>query len=474
LGEKESFAEVIDRAAEIESAYAAWEQARTELGRWEEIAARAREQDKRLQEPLDEINTARARLTQERETLRNQQERVKVDQTVAENLQLQINSAQPILNEAREQLEQRSQLEMELGEARRQLAEAKAENPRLKAEMDELKIRIDQLSEAEGATCPVCGQPLSPEERQNLIQALTSQGKGMGDRYRANKALLDQSDHLVNNLEKQIAELSKADKEVQSQNQSIAQFSSRLEVLESQRQAWEKERAPRLAEIDKALRGETFAPAARTRLAEIQAELEEIGYDPAAHEAARRRVAEERKAENEMRSLEKARAAMAPLDREIKELKAQISKQQKEVARQREEHRGAAEAFAEAQAQAPDLAAAERDLFSLKEQENHLRLEVGAARQKVLVLEDLKSRRKALEAEREGSSEQVGQYKQLERAFGKDGVPALLIEQALPQIEARANEILDRLSQGTMSVRFLTQAAYKDRRREAWCVIRNT
>jgi exonuclease SbcC len=41
-----------------------------------------------------------------------------------------------------------------------------------------------------------------------------------------------------------------------------------------------------------------------------------------------------------------------------------------------------------------------------------------------------------------------------------------LIEQALPQIEGRANEILDRLSAGGMSVRFVTQAMYKDRRRE--------
>ena len=32
---------------------------------------------------------------------------------------------------------------------------------------------------------------------------------------------------------------------------------------------------------------------------------------------------------------------------------------------------------------------------------------------------------------------QVSQYKQLERAFGKDGVPALLIEQALPEIESQ-------------------------------------
>jgi exonuclease SbcC len=42
----------------------------------------------------------------------------------------------------------------------------------------------------------------------------------------------------------------------------------------------------------------------------------------------------------------------------------------------------------------------------------------------------------------------------------------VLIEQALPQIEEKANNILDRLSGGGMSVRFLTQAAYKDKNRE--------
>jgi exonuclease SbcC len=97
---------------------------------------------------------------------------------------------------------------------------------------------------------------------------------------------------------------------------------------------------------------------------------------------------------------------------------------------------------------------------------DHLLLEVVAARQKVLLLDDLKTLRLSLEADQEALSRQVGRFKQLERAFGKDGVPALLIEQALPQIEEKANEILDRLSSGGMAVRFVTQAAYKDKRRD--------
>jgi exonuclease SbcC len=103
--------------------------------------------------------------------------------------------------------------------------------------------------------------------------------------------------------------------------------------------------------------------------------------------------------------------------------------------------------------------------LNLQERENQVRLEVGADKQKVLVLDDLKSRQAVLEAERNQYATQVANFRQLERAFGKDGVPALLIEQSLPQIETKANELLDRLTMGDMSIRFVTQAAYKDKKR---------
>jgi DNA repair protein SbcC/Rad50 len=45
-------------------------------------------------------------------------------------------------------------------------------------------------------------------------------------------------------------------------------------------------------------------------------------------------------------------------------------------------------------------------------------------------------------------------------------VPALLIEQALPEIEAQANELLERFTNGNMSVRFATQKDYKDKNRD--------
>ena len=464
--EKDTYAGIISRSEKIEAAYAEWQSQRAELERWDEVAGRFREQEKRREEPRDEINTARARLTQELKTLTSQQEQIESTGKVAVDLQAQMQSVQLSIQQAETQLEKRAQLDGELQVARQHQADARAENPRLKTEMDELKERIDQLAETEGANCPLCGAPLSPEDRQNLIEDLTAQGTEMGDRYRANQALLRQSDSQVKDLEREIAALGHAEAQLRTHTQTLAQISSRLEVIASQKSQWEETGAARLDEVRHLLDEERFAPEAHARLAEIDAELKEIGYDAAAHDSVRRAEQAGRASEEQVRSLEKARAALAPLERELQDLHQQISAQQAEVTTQRKVYDQHAVGFAAAEAQAPDLHEAERNLFGLQEQSNRLRFEVGAAKQKVMVLDDLKVRRKNLQAQKEEYSQQVRQYRQLERAFGKDGVPALLIEQALPQIEAKANEILERLSGGNMSVRFVTQAAYKDKRRD--------
>jgi exonuclease SbcC len=121
---------------------------------------------------------------------------------------------------------------------------------------------------------------------------------------------------------------------------------------------------------------------------------------------------------------------------------------------------------AETQKPVVNLDEAERALLKLQEQENAKHQEVGGARQLVDVLSTLRARKEGLSAEREETQRIIARHKTLERAFGKDGVPALLIEQALPQIESSANDLLDRLSNGQMSIRFATQAEYKDKKRD--------
>jgi exonuclease SbcC len=284
----------------------------------------------------------------------------------------------------------------------------------------------------------------------------------MGDKYRANAKLLDEAETLVNDLKSKISALESLDDDLQNARSELSRLTAQKEQLEAQIAAWEQEGAPRLAEITRALEEETFAPEARAELAAVDTELQALGYDAAAHDAVRRTAADP-VPEEDYRALESAQAALKPLDDEIANLQTQISGLQSSIAEQEVELQEIAAAYDEAKAAMPDLGQAQRELLSIREQENALRREVGAAEQKVAVLDDLRARRKSLEAEREELARRVAQFKQLEKAFGKDGVPALLIEQALPQIEAKANDILSRLTDGSMSVRFQTQRELKTR-----------
>ncbi|NJO83699.1 MAG: hypothetical protein HC828_13440 [Blastochloris sp.] len=71
-------------------------------------------------------------------------------------------------------------------------ASLQATNKALRVEMDALKERINRLQAAEGAECPLCGQPLDEAHRASLVADLTGEGKGHGDTFRANLSRIEQ------------------------------------------------------------------------------------------------------------------------------------------------------------------------------------------------------------------------------------------------------------------------------------------
>ena len=464
--EQESYVSLLGRAIEVEQAYANWKNLQKDLENWEAVAEKFREHEKERQPLINKLGSEQARLEQEMKALLTEQENRKVQEEALPEMEKDQVRLQTSIIIVEEKLEERDRMNEAIKLAREKQIEMRSENERLKLEMAELKDRIKNLEATEGAICPLCGQPLSTDERVGLIDQLNGQGATMGDRFRANKTGLDDITLQVSNMEIELTRLIPAEKERLLLTTQLTQLEERILSSRKMLLDWKGEKAKRLLEIKQLLEKENYLPETRNQLVEIDKKLSSLGYDAAAHDAAKSSEITGRAYEVEYNSLSSANAAIKPLENEINNLQKQIDDLVVEINKQKDELTQAEDALAEAEKMKPDMVNAERALYDIQEQENHLNQDVGAARQKVTVLKDLRKRRKRLDGEREDLAGLIGRLKTLERAFGKDGVPALLIEQALPEIESRANDLLDRLSDGSMSVRFVTQSSYKDKKRD--------
>ncbi|MEK6752509.1 MAG: SMC family ATPase [Chloroflexota bacterium] len=470
LAEKETdqakYADLIHRAKEIESAFKTWQKARAEVEKMDGIAAQFREHDEKRQPLLRKIEVEKAKLEQEFDEISKQSSVISEQLSGVGEFEGQVEEAQKSLKNVEEKISQRDGMVIKRTQAGEKHAALKVENETLRREMDEFKIRIDSLEKADGANCPLCGQELSEAHRKSTLKELNRDGKQKGDQFRANKKEIEDIEKEITNYELRIAQFANAENERVKYSNSISQLTERIESLQTLAKDWKANGEKRLKEAAKLLESRKYAGEAQKELAKLDKELVKLGYNAAVHDSARRDEIEGRGVEEEHSSLKSAREVNKRIEKEIAELKEERGKKKEEVQENEKAYNHAAQTLTESEAGAPNLNEAEREMFRLREDENQVRSELGGAQQKVKALVTLRARKAGYEAQREELNQNIARHKTLERAFGKDGVPALLIEQSLPQIEQKANDLLDRLSDGHMSIRFVTQAEYKDKKRD--------
>ena len=237
----------------------------------------------------------------------------------------------------------------------------------------------------------------------------------------------------------------------------IGKLETRCEELDRAEQQWAQTGHPALLTTRQELADAQYAPEARAALAAIDVRLAAAGYDAAAHAAARARQAEAANAPDEYQQLRRAEAAVKPLADGLEELERQSNRAAARVADLQTQHEQLAAALSELQAGAADLRTAEADLTRLRDEQAAAIRATSAARQRASVLDDQRRTSKELRQERQTLATRIGLLRQLEEACGRNGVQALLIDTALPEIEDHANDLLYRLSGGEMRVRFDTQ-----------------
>ncbi|MCZ7542040.1 MAG: SMC family ATPase [Anaerolineae bacterium] len=289
-------------------------------------------------------------------------------------------------------------------------AALRANNEALKAEMEDLRKSLDLIDRTGEPVCPLCGQALSSEHRAALAAQFEQAGRDKGDAWRDNKARIDAAG---------------------AQAQAYEAARAALKADDSFREQ------PGLAD---ALSGLGFDPA-QYRAALAQA-ADQAGYE--------KRRADLQAAEEKLPDLRRARSASRSASRSgrrsLPTTWPRWRPWTRSLPRCRRKSLRRWNCAGNTRSGSPRRTRRARRRCG---RGSWSRCWTGSAR------------RQELAAQQAGLREERAVYDELRAACGRNGVPAMIIEAVIPEIETSANDLLRKLTAGQINVRFETQREKK-------------
>jgi len=356
---------------------------------------------------------------------------------------------------------QRKQAQAEMQALSTDIAAIHANRRRAEEDTAQIKDKIALLSATgeaseESAQCPLCKQPLSEHNCSHLLTSFRAQLETGHEVYRQHGVKMDGGQRRIDEYKTVIAEI---DRELRKRPERQREETTLAHVVGEARQAYEALPAAReaLQAISMELERESFAPEEHDTLLQIKQQLSKLEYDADVHRQAQTRLNKLRPFEPRMQILREAQSSVKIVRLAI----SQLHQSYVEIARDLAASYTQAEGLHEIVEQVPDLQCQATEirqaLESIRHQEQQTSLELGAAHSKV---DHCTGLRRTLTEKRQEELQLRGEqavYQELQRAFGKNGVQAMLIESAIPDIEQEANQLLARMTRGRMHVRFETQ-----------------
>jgi exonuclease SbcC len=330
-----------------------------------------------------------------------------------------------------------------------------AQNDTLRREMTSLSERIARLEEAE-ADCPLCGRPLSEEDRLRLVEELREEGARKGDAFRTNRERLASVVTQVAGLEAQISETEAHLHDLAGLEAQAATLAERVRAGDETAQVLAGAGAE-LERLEAELEAEAYAPELREDLDAVLRQAAELGYDPEAHQAARRAVMDGQSSAEQKARLDVARSGVEQEQAALARLEEAVVRWQERETADRERRAELQGVAVELEGRLVDAPGVEEELARVRVAEAEARQRLGAAEQRLAACDALVQQQESRSREREELARLASVYEELRTAFGVQGVPAMIIEAVVPEIESEANRLLNRMTDGRMHVRLETQ-----------------
>lgn len=329
--------------------------------------------------------------------------------------------------ELRKSLDGRKQLDVQIGQYNEKLGSVeRAENQifDLQDEIKTIRVKLEKLDYAQ-------------LEKESLIS------------LKAEIHKLEFDPLIYSNLQSQL----RMQRHVEARFQQLQRDKNEQQRLQTDLPTNEK----KVAELTNVISSELYGDELRENLRALQDRLTTLGYDRAAHDALKHQISELLPNSELFRDLQRALNDRPALEQSERSCREMLSEKQKQLSEFQFELETLAAQMENAPLLKTQLESKTVELNSKQAEREQLGKQVAVLEATIerlnLDLNELSLQKKQLD----DCKKEIDDYLFLAEAFGKKGIQAVIIENAIPEIETESNRILSRLTENKMHIGLITQ-----------------
>ena len=213
--------------------------------------------------------------------------------------------------------------------------------------------------------------------------------------------------------------------------------------------------------LESTLQTNDYAAPQRVRRQRLEKELERLGLAKKEHEAVALQIARLEDSVKRYQDLQHAEGIWEQERGDLTRLESLIAERQKEAEAQKQQRDALDASLGQYEAVKRETIQSEIERDRIQREINNLHVSIGTLEKYIAQGEAAETAKKVKQEAWRKADEERRLYQALTTAFGRKGVQALIIENAVPELEDEANGLLARMTDNAMTLRFVTTKAAK-------------
>lgn len=443
---------LLERDPEARDGYEALCRQRSELTRLDSALSVLVELDKRRSILMQEVAVEREKLVSRRENLTERFNSLHSKASAAGALDARATRLESERRDLQNTLQESTRIRSHISSLDENAQFLIAQNEHLKGEMRDTRQKFDML-ESGHDTCPLCEQRLTAEGQGRLRSSYRSAGLTSKSNYEHNSSEIQR---LQAASKEESSRLLKLERDISVTERRLTTEAANLQrdredMLEARDTA--KNLSLEIEKLSITLNTEEYAIDSRVKLAELERKIRDLKYSGELHQEVRDKV-------RDLTSYENLHHRIAEAKKELPVLKRRADSNQALLAEAITTVEDGMLKINDLESQLGDYESIRSDAAALSERNRKVESSIRESEVRQGILSNNLQRCIRLSSEIEQAERTLretavsqGIYEDLTVAFGKNGIQALIIESAIPQIQNDANEILGRITDNRMHLR---------------------